>query len=319
MRALWASLCALAALAAGLVLAAVSDMASEEMRTRLRQLPEAIILLAAWLVPEEWREELGDEWRSELAAILDRTKDVPVTGLTMGIWYAVGLLVRGRAVARGLSGTTRRFGDARLLRHLAHLWREVQGIPGRLADRGASGQVMIRGKPVGAAAIGIYPVLTLTLAITIAAAGLYVLQSPAGPSAVLDNRVIALPAAPPAAPATCGEATQSGFRSPATSLCMVHQSEGTADTAWIVQGRGFAPGKPVTVSLTWNSPLQLAPNATVRRTAPVKPVTGQDGTLHLNISKLFPRSLQLGEFIVKVTGSGGSHATTVFIVLPQGP
>jgi hypothetical protein len=125
-----------------------------------------------------------------------------------------------------------------------------------------------------------------------------------------------LPAAPPVAPDTvCG--TPAANTSP-PALCMLNQSEGTADAAWVVQGRGFAPRTSVTVSLTWLSPPQLAPNATFNRTAPVKPAVARDGTLHLNINKLFPRSLRLGKFIVTVTGSGGSHATTVFIVLPPG-
>ena len=302
MRALWAGLCALAALAAGLVLAAISDMASEEIRTRLRQLPKALILLAAWLVPEEWREELGDEWRSELAAILDRTEDVPVTGLTKAIWYAAGLLIRGRAVARELSGTTRRFGDARLLRFLARLLRRAQGTLGGLADRDASGQVLVRGKPAATVAIGMYPALTLTLTVAIAATGLYILQSPAGPPAVVDNSVMEL--APPASPQTvCGEATQNRSRSPGPSLCMLRESLGTVGTAWTVQGRHFAPGTSITVSLTFQGPPQVASNETFHRTAQARPAVAPDGTLQLDIKRLFPRSLRLGAFRVDVTGS----------------
>jgi len=97
---------------------------------------------------------------------------------------------------------------------------------------------------------------------------------------------------------------------------MLNQSAGTADAVWVVQGRGFAPRTSVTVSLTWQGPPQLAPNATFDRTATVKPVVAPDGTLRLNINKLFPRSLRVGRFSVEVIGSGGSNATTVFIVLP---
>ena len=96
---------------------------------------------------------------------------------------------------------------------------------------------------------------------------------------------------------------------------MLNQSLGTADAAWVVQGRGFAPRTSVTVSLTWQSPPQLPSNQTFHHTAQVKPAVAPDGTLRLNINQLFPGSLRLGQFIVGVTGSGGHGATTMFIVV----
>jgi hypothetical protein len=60
------------------------------------------------------------------------------------------------------------------------------------------------------------------------------------------------------------------------------------------------------------------PAQTFERTARLKPVTGPDGTLRLNIGQLFPAALQLGVFQVQVTGSGGREATTSFIVVPVG-
>ncbi len=86
----------------------------------------------------------------------------------------------------------------------------------------------------------------------------------------------------------------------------------------MVRGSGFAPRTPVTVTLSWNSPPQIVPAQTFVRTARVKPVTGPDGTLRLNIGQLFPGALQLGQFDVQVNGSGGSQATTTFIVIPVG-
>ena len=77
-------------------------------------------------------------------------------------------------------------------------------------------------------------------------------------------------------------------------------------------------GHSVTVTLTWNSPPQIVPAQTFVRTARVKPVAGPDGTVRLNISQLFPGALQLGQFTVQVTGSGGSTAATAFIVIPVG-
>ena len=99
-------------------------------------------------------------------------------------------------------------------------------------------------------------------------------------------------------------------------LCMLNQSLGIAGAAWVVQGSGFAPRTSVTVSLTWNSPPDLTPNQTFRHTAQDKPLVGPDGTVRLDISKLFPGSLRLGQFIVKATGPGGSGTSTEFIVIP---
>ncbi len=124
------------------------------------------------------------------------------------------------------------------------------------------------------------------------------------------------PGGPPSAPKTvCGSSVQAGG---GPALCMVSQSRGTTDTAWVVKGSGFTPRTPVTVTLSWNSPPQVVPAQTFIRTARVKPVTGRDGSLRLNINQLFPAALRLGLFYVEVTGSGGSQATTTFIVIPAG-
>ena len=125
-----------------------------------------------------------------------------------------------------------------------------------------------------------------------------------------------VPLVPPAAPDTvCGTSAANG-RGPA--LCLMNQSLGTANAPWIVQGHGFAPSSSVTVSLTWQSPPQVTPNQSWRHTARVKPVVGTDGTLRLNINQLFPGPLPLGQFVVEVTGPGGSEPTTMFLVVPSG-
>jgi serine/threonine protein kinase len=121
---------------------------------------------------------------------------------------------------------------------------------------------------------------------------------------------------PPVAPRTvCGN---SGHAGGGPYLCMATQSLGTVDAAWVVQASGFAPGTPVTVTLSFNSPPQVVPAQRFDRTAGVKPVTGPDGTLSLNLKQLFPGALQLGQFQVQVTGSAGREATTAFIVIPVG-
>ncbi|MGB6582432.1 MAG: serine/threonine-protein kinase [Streptosporangiaceae bacterium] len=127
---------------------------------------------------------------------------------------------------------------------------------------------------------------------------------------------VALPLAPPVAPNTVCGTSASDTKGPA--LCMLNQSEGSVGAAWIVQGRGFAPGTLVAVSLTWNSPPQQGPNATFHRTATLKPAVAANGTLRLNISQLFPGSLKLGRFTVEVTGPDGSGANTMFIAIPPG-
>ena len=72
------------------------------------------------------------------------------------------------------------------------------------------------------------------------------------------------------------------------------------------------------VLVTFNSPPQIGPAQRFTRTATVKPVTGQDGTVSLHISQLFPGALQLGQFDIRVIGPGGREATTRFIVIPIG-
>ena len=63
------------------------------------------------------------------------------------------------------------------------------------------------------------------------------------------------PPGPPPAPTTvCGS---SGHAGGGPDACMVRQSRGPADAAWVVRASGFEPGKPVTVTLTFNSPPQV--------------------------------------------------------------
>ena len=123
-----------------------------------------------------------------------------------------------------------------------------------------------------------------------------------------------LPPGPPAPPKTvCGS---SGHAGGGPDACMVRQSLGPADAAWVVQASGFEPGKPVTVTLSFNSPPQIVPAQRFTRTVRVTPAAG---TFRLNINQLFPGALQLGLFDVKVAGSGGREAATEFIVIPPGP
>jgi serine/threonine protein kinase len=121
------------------------------------------------------------------------------------------------------------------------------------------------------------------------------------------------PGGPPPAPKTvCGS---SGHAGGGPHACMVQQSRGTPNDAWVVQASGFEPGKPVTVALSFNSPPQVGPAQRFTRTVRVTPSAG---TFRLDIKQLFPGAVQLGLFDVRVTGSGSREATTTFIVIPIG-
>jgi serine/threonine protein kinase len=121
----------------------------------------------------------------------------------------------------------------------------------------------------------------------------------------------ALPVPPPAPLTVC---TSSDQAASGPDACMVKQSRGTADAAWAVRVSGFAPGKPVTVALRFTSP-PIGPARTFTRSVRLTPSAG---TFRLDINKLFPGTLQLGAFDIRVTGPGGRTATTMFIVVPPG-
>jgi hypothetical protein len=124
------------------------------------------------------------------------------------------------------------------------------------------------------------------------------------------------PPVPPQAPDTvCGTSGQVGG---GPRACVVKQSVGTTEAAWVVRASGFAPRTPVAVAVTFNSPPGIGSAQRFTRTAGVKPVTGQDGTVSLDIGRLFPGALKLGRFDIQVTGSDGRTVTTSFIVIPIG-
>src|SRR5215831_4628313 len=121
-----------------------------------------------------------------------------------------------------------------------------------------------------------------------------------------------LPSPPPAPPTVCGSSGQAGG---APGACMVKQSRGPADAPFVVRASGFPPGKPVTVTLSWNSPPQIVPPQTSSHTVTVDPSAG---TFLLNIHRLFPGPLKLGLYTVEVSAPGGAEASTTFIVIPAG-
>jgi hypothetical protein len=122
------------------------------------------------------------------------------------------------------------------------------------------------------------------------------------------------PGGPPPAPATvCGTAAAKPGSGPA--LCMVGQSQGQADAAFVVRGTGFDPGTAVTVTLTG---VGIENNPILDTTSRVKPVVGPDGTFSFAISRVYRGSLQLGEYAVNVRDAG-RRASTEFMVIPPAP
>jgi hypothetical protein len=104
MTAAWAVLWGLLGLVILLLREAIKDMGRGEVQTRLSQLPQALLWLAVRQVPKEWRDELGGEWRSELAAIRREATGTPLTGLAHGLLFAAVLVIRARAIARAYAG-----------------------------------------------------------------------------------------------------------------------------------------------------------------------------------------------------------------------
>ena len=118
---------------------------------------------------------------------------------------------------------------------------------------------------------------------------------------------------PPAPPTVCGT-----FQAPpGPSLCMVKQSEGTPSTAFVVEGRDFAPGKPVTFMLSGIGPPPEQKNM-LHITSPLTVVVGPDGTFQVSVSQIYSGVLQLGQFTL-VANNSNSTADTDFIVIPSEP
>ncbi len=158
-------------LLAGLVASAVGGMVQDEIRMRLTRIPYGVLRLAAFLVPPDQRDDLRTEWRAELSAIVEETKDVPFTGLLRATWYALGVLARGRAVARELDGTaTER--RRQLLDLLTRVKRRIGALAGWLSRSGTRRQIMTVSTPAGTIAVTGRAALAASAALTAAAAGI---------------------------------------------------------------------------------------------------------------------------------------------------
>ena len=99
---------------------------------------------------------------------------------------------------------------------------------------------------------------------------------------------------------------------------MVARSQGTASDVFVVQGSGFAPGAPVTFSLSGVGPPPDHADL-LNTTSPYHAAVGRDGTFRVPVSRLYSGPLQLGEYTVRASASGSSGASTQFMVIPDGP
>jgi hypothetical protein len=86
------------------------------------------------------RADLGGEWRGELEATIEGTKDVPVTGLVKALWFAASLVIHGPAIARALSGTEQTARFTRLRGYLSRLNRNARSLGRRLGGFGNAGR-----------------------------------------------------------------------------------------------------------------------------------------------------------------------------------
>jgi hypothetical protein len=99
MSALWAILVVLFAVVSAV---ALGDLASRRVRGYLDRLPHWIIGRAVLRVPAELRDELADEWTSELTAVLRSPRVLPVGRLARAIPFTLGLLRSGPSIGQAL-------------------------------------------------------------------------------------------------------------------------------------------------------------------------------------------------------------------------
>ena len=173
-----------------LVASAVGGMVRDEIRTRLTRIPYGVLRLAALLVPADQRDDLRAEWRAEVTAIFEKTKDVPFTGLVRAAWYVLGLLASGRAVARELDGTA---GERRrqLLDLLTRIKRGARVLTGWLGGSGPRRQVMTASTPAGTMTVTGRAALAASAAFTAAAVATVAFS----PVTVMSTALVVLPQA----------------------------------------------------------------------------------------------------------------------------
>jgi hypothetical protein len=100
MRVLLTALVVLGLFAVWMLWRAATTMCQEEIRTRIGQLPRALIWLAARRLPKELRSDLAAEWTAELEFMVAETEGLPITRFWRGLTYAGGLILAAPCVGR---------------------------------------------------------------------------------------------------------------------------------------------------------------------------------------------------------------------------
>ncbi len=119
------------------------------------------------------------------------------------------------------------------------------------------------------------------------------------------------PGLPPAPPTVCKATVPAG-----PYLCVAHASQGTASTAFVIRGSGFAPQALVTFTLNELSPDQ---KTVLNRTSPYQLHANADGTFQVAFSRLDSSTLSLGLVTVNASAAGSGPVSTQFMIIPSGP
>jgi hypothetical protein len=103
-------------LAVLVVVAAVGELVSNEIRARLDRIPLAVLAAAARRLPKEQRAELyGQAWLPELRYILQGDESMPITRLVHGMRYALRLWFSAPKISCEINGDAARKPISRLL------------------------------------------------------------------------------------------------------------------------------------------------------------------------------------------------------------
>jgi len=95
-------------LVVAVLIAAVGELVSDEIRARLDRIPLALLAAASRRIAPEFRTELYDEaWLPELQHILQGDEAMPITRLIHGTRYAVRLWLSAPHISRVCTGTAR--------------------------------------------------------------------------------------------------------------------------------------------------------------------------------------------------------------------
>lgn len=91
------------------LLAALGELVSDEIRVRLDRVPFALLSAAARRLPSDQREDMHDSnWLPELHHILRGEDAMPITRLVHGVRFALGLWLAVPRISRELEGAPAR-------------------------------------------------------------------------------------------------------------------------------------------------------------------------------------------------------------------